>query len=502
MGAGMSGLYAGLILQEKGIPFHIFESQNRVGGRIWTYRFTSDDDQFFEAGAMRIPYSQRHGIVYELIKRLNDRVSSDLQIETIPYVLNCSGNRVFVNASRTPEGRSICLADADSGFLSSESLGFNLPEPYNGQTAQDLLLSVLNPFLTDLKANFTVGFQKLLRFDDMSFRAYLGSVAKWPQSVIDFVETLCSQTNQFSLSFAEIVLQHADFSTADWHTIKNGMDRLPQAMASILGEENISVNTYVSGISYSLSGVPSLTVRHKEEVRTFSFQSIILAIPPASIRAIPIRPRWSPLKEIAIRSIHVEPLYKIGLRFKTRFWEDALRVKTPCFGGQSVTDLPSRWVVYPSNGIGSKGPGVLILYSWMSDALAHANLTADQRVRLALSDITRLYEGEVDVHEEFMEAKDICWAEQWAGGDTMYLPGQYSALHDALVSPERKVYFAGEHASFQHTWISGALESSAKAVQSILQDRLMLYMTENPITLRIEPKAASVSEACFDPTSR
>ena len=60
--------------------------------------------------------------------------------------------------------------------------------------------------------------------------------------------------------------------------------------------------------------------------------------------------------------MHFEPLYKMGLRFKTRFWE---RVQTGAsLGGQSATDMPVRWVVFPSNGIGSDGPGVLLVYSW------------------------------------------------------------------------------------------------------------------------------------------
>ena len=60
--------------------------------------------------------------------------------------------------------------------------------------------------------------------------------------------------------------------------------------------------------------------------------------------------------------MHFEPLYKMGLRFKTRFWE---RVQGGAsLGGQSATDMPVRWVVFPSNGIGSDGPGVLLVYSW------------------------------------------------------------------------------------------------------------------------------------------
>jgi len=34
-------------------------------------------------------------------------------------------------------------------------------------------------------------------------------------------------------------------------------------------------------------------------------------------------------------------------------------VEHPTFGGQSTTDLPSQWIVYPSYGIGDKGKGYI-----------------------------------------------------------------------------------------------------------------------------------------------
>ena len=56
IGARMSGLYAGLLLKKQNIPFHIFEARKeRVGGRVYTYRFSQEQNQYFEASAMRLP---------------------------------------------------------------------------------------------------------------------------------------------------------------------------------------------------------------------------------------------------------------------------------------------------------------------------------------------------------------------------------------------------------------------------------------------------------------
>ena len=42
LGAGVGGLYTALILQSLGIPFEIIEVSNRIGGRLYTYKFKHD----------------------------------------------------------------------------------------------------------------------------------------------------------------------------------------------------------------------------------------------------------------------------------------------------------------------------------------------------------------------------------------------------------------------------------------------------------------------------
>lgn len=56
VGGGIAGLYTAFLLKQKGIDLHILEGTHRVGGRVKTHFFDSiHKDQYFEAGAMRIP---------------------------------------------------------------------------------------------------------------------------------------------------------------------------------------------------------------------------------------------------------------------------------------------------------------------------------------------------------------------------------------------------------------------------------------------------------------
>ncbi len=84
----------------------IFEANPaRIGGRVYTYRFDSNPNQYFEAGAMRLPDIPEQKPVFDLIDYLNEQVAAEHQIETIPYVLqDAAANLVYVNGTHKPDG--------------------------------------------------------------------------------------------------------------------------------------------------------------------------------------------------------------------------------------------------------------------------------------------------------------------------------------------------------------------------------------------------------------
>jgi monoamine oxidase len=363
------------------------------------------------------------------------------------------------------------------------SAQLGLPAEYHGKSAQQLLSEVVKPWVDLLHADFEKGFEELLHHDDMSFRMYLRYIIKWPHEVIDFVELMTSQTNQYDLSFTEIIMQCLDFGTKgeiewsrivanemrvltqsflEWVTVKGGMSRLVDAAANLIDDFSIYYNSPIKGI-HELADGKILLMSDGTHPKTGVFDKVIVAVPPAALQGILERPQWSPRKEQAIRSINYEPLYKMGLHFKTRSWENCTR---PCFGGQSTTDLRFRWIVYPSNDIGSTGSGVLLLYCWMTDAARWATRSREDRIDTAVHDLDKFFNAKsgvtgadrVDVYGQFIEAFDVHWSEDVSMGDSMYLPGQFSRFFNVARQNEGNVYFAGEHLSHHHTWISGAID--------------------------------------------
>ena len=58
--------------------------------------------------------------------------------------------------------------------------------------------------------------------------------------------------------------------------------------------------------------------------------------------------------------------------------------------------------------------------------------------------------------------------DEFAGGAfALFDPGQQTRLYEAIVAPEGRIHFAGEHASLAHAWIQGAIESGLRAAREI-----------------------------------
>ncbi|OCL05350.1 hypothetical protein AOQ84DRAFT_366717 [Glonium stellatum] len=241
-----------------------------------------------------------------------------------------------------------------------------------------------------------------------------------------------------------------DFDEKEWMTIDQGMSRLPQAMAYLVGYNNITFGARVTAIEVTSSNKIGITALSYNGSVNPLFDRIILAIPLAALGMIADCPRWSVNKEVAIRSMHFEALYKMGMRFKTRFWE---RVKPKASeGGQSTTDLPIRWIVFPSNGIGEDGPGVLLVYA-CSLVVVYAPRTSSLAIRCIATMYEDQWDGDkkIDVYDLLIETSDAVWSASTATGDATFLPGQFRARFDVARQREGDIYFAGEHISYHHT---------------------------------------------------
>lgn len=229
IGGGMAGLYSALLLEKyiPGVKIKILESDYRVGGRVYTRKFSSDPYQYFDAGALRIPDTESHKPVFMLIDHLNHIFSND-PIKVVEYAHSCpEGNRILFNNAKQKDGR---IMSAKYAREHSSELGFPVEaDVVDGDTAGKLMYNALTPVVD---ADFNAALKKYSR---ISLFDYLSKDMGWSCQKIRYIETVTGHTNEFrrELLFELLGTLKAE-KVSSWKTIEGGMSKLPERCAKVL----------------------------------------------------------------------------------------------------------------------------------------------------------------------------------------------------------------------------------------------------------------------------
>ena len=362
----------------------LFEANDRVGGRIFTHKFSDEPYQYCEAGAMRIPNpTDNPSPVIQLVKYLN-KSGSGCCLKLIDFVNSCpSGNRVFVNGTTMKDGRVMTVEYANAHC---SELGFRNIE--DDDQIHKLFMEALKPVLLEQEFNFD------------------NAVAKWNYG------TMLSLTNASRYGVIDAATMFGIVMSSDhrWSTIDGGMSKLPEECANVvcrLGGD-IILNTKVESVEYDNDNDSvKLGVKKKSSncIDFETFSSVIFATPTSCLLSLR-RPQWPDDMERAIHSLQYWPSMKISLRFKSRFWESSSLMHAPSFGGTSVTDLSISRIFYPSYGIGRPGKGILIAYILEKDAVHLRTLSDSEKVQVFLCDLQKLY-PDVNIAKEYEGGTDI-----------------------------------------------------------------------------------------------
>lgn len=296
IGGGFAGIYAGLILQSLGIEFEIFESSDRIGGRIYTW-YSSDYDAnnpktaglYGEVGGMRVPQFANDMLAVQhlalsvnaVLKRNN---LTDQLITWRRFFYDSPEQRLRYNAMAEPvtKAKSTNLTlgfDKDSygdvpnvWFKSRSDETHPKTKPYIPiEIINDVICDPIFAELNKEYPDFETLFNKL---DKCSMWDYLTTVLKLedlkkydasgkeviidyyfdglgkpddhiPFSVASYLETINVGTNMYSSSVMEIILTVYDWNGSKNHylpndpeihmiTVDGGMQRLPDACHTVL----------------------------------------------------------------------------------------------------------------------------------------------------------------------------------------------------------------------------------------------------------------------------
>ncbi|XP_046333388.2 putative L-amino-acid oxidase YobN isoform X1 [Haliotis rufescens] len=475
VGAGMAGLSAAYELRQTGHQVTILELQNRVGGRVKTFREPFAKGLHAEGGAMRLPNS--HYLTHHYIKLFN--------IKTRPFQnVNKKGFFYFY-------GDKIKMSDwdTDPGYYCNkywEGWDKNLTP----EEKKTLLINDIDSYWEK-----TIEPLKQELVSDISPAGWNTWVEKWSKmSVQEFLETDIHQdssehrlrpwpliaiealkVHDYSPMFDCSLVEYLREIIGDWwkdplSTPAEGLDTVAWAfMKKNTCGWNPDVNLS-KDIQYGIKVLSVERVGDREvkvvgqnvtsqQQHEFTGDAVILTVPLTVLRNMEVDLTIE--KQRAIANVRYEASTKIFLQCKTRFWQkpDGLQ------GGFSKTNLPIGHLHYPDwsdSGISAEERGVLMVYTWGQDALIFGAQTHAEAIENAVKQVAK-------IHKEITEQFEVGAVQAWYSDPTSegalacLKPNQYNMSMKELVKSDHPIYLAGEAISWSNGWIQGAMQSGLRA---------------------------------------
>ncbi|KAI9495649.1 flavin-containing amine oxidoreductase-domain containing protein [Zychaea mexicana] len=481
IGAGISGLFSGYLLDQAGFhDYEILEASDRMGGRIQTVYFNQEHTAYQEMGSMRVPVQWTyngttlpitdHDILFQAVEELNNQNADnpDLKVDFIPWIQTMSNNLVYRNGIRMPDGNIPTVNDAVTNPLFWSGDPVDLAEQVSNAT-QELLE---DHWKVSMSQNLHAAHKEALEegYDDWSLWGWLHNKMGVTLNATDYALGSFGNVDIWNYMYHTFL-----GSATEWRTVQGGMSRITNAFVPFVGHK-VTYNVKVTKIDYEedddnnrmlsvqWKDTPTLdAVYHKK-----LYDKVIMSVPFSIARMMHLPKELPYTLRRAIDNLGYGQACKVALEFKSRFWE---KYEKPILGGCDITDLKSEMVCYPSNNLGSGGPGVMLAsYSTDQGGLRFASMTEQQHITRVLEDIMELH-GEEIVKEQYTgNYHRKCWIldEFQSGAWAQPTPGQAKLFLPAYFQHANGIVVIGEQTDIKHAWISGALESAIRGVTMIL----------------------------------
>ncbi len=444
VGAGVSGLVAALELAEAGHEVTVLEARARAGGRVRTIREPFADGLYAEAGATSI--ASHHDRVLHYARRFELPL---LPFEPAPgaAVSLLAGRRLVTPSGAPPDwsGWPVELAAAEKGLAVAE-----LQERYWGKEVAavgDPLAAGWPPeglreldrlSLTELwrRNGASPGAIRLMRF------GYLDMTADGADS-------------ESALAAARESAQR--HQAQGWFRIEGGLDRLPLALASQLGER-VRYGAALTAVRHTAAGV-RITVRGAGGSSELEGDRLVLAIPFSTLKDVEVDPPFAPERRRMIAELAHTSVVRTYLQCRRRFWE------AEGLSGNAMTDLAITRLRLATQGFpGARG--ILESYAGGAPARRLAALEPGERLAAVVAEANQAFPG---LAREVEGGTSIAWdAEPWArGAYAWFRPGQLTAWAPLLAAPEGRIHFAGDQTSPWPGWMQGAMTAGHRVALEI-----------------------------------
>ena len=453
LGAGIAGMTAAWELGKLGYRCTLLEARESAGGRCRTVRsgdvleetdstrfceFDPDPDLYFNPGPARIPHHHEFLLGY----------CREFEVALEPFI---NDNRAALLHSRSafggePQPARRVLADTRGHIAALLATAVD-------QGALDRELSTadrnsLRAMLTQFGALDGQGRYRGSSRAGFPGQERVGS-GRRGQTLppLELGDLLDSGFWQSQLDFSQGLDQQPSLLQP-----VGGMDRIARAFESRVGE----VIEYGAVVSRIRIGGGAVTVAFEQggTDRQLRADFCICTIPATVLRGIDHN--FSPAHRAEINGFRYTQACKIAFQSR-RFWEQEQHI----YGGISWTSQGITQLWYPSSGLGSR-QGVIVGAYTFDDATGtrFAERTPEQRLAECRRQARRL-------HPQFPRAARHGISVAWP--KVPFQRGAWGVSRpDALLQPDRRVYFGGEHLSDLQGWQEGAILSAYRAIDGIV----------------------------------
>jgi monoamine oxidase len=443
VGAGMAGLTAGLLLKNAGHEVTILEGQNRLGGRILTYRGFAGN-MYGEFGAMRFPH--QHPLVNWLIQ-------DKFKLETKPFSMYDQDTFIYL------QGKAV-----RRGEFNVDMFNFDLLPHEADKAPHELLRHTMRPLVEIMeKEDEGDAWKRLLNeYDKYSLLGYLKE-RDVSDGALSMLGPLFNLEGRYHFSLVEWFSHYYEDVFGDLAYIVGGADSLPRAFEPYLIDDiRFGAQVHAIGQTDNKVHVHFKVGRRSQSVVA---DECIVTAPLSSLRHMEIE-GLDPDKWYAIRNSYYGRAHKLFMQFSERWWE----TKYDITHGLTVTDLAIRNVVYPPAGQDEHlQKGVMIAsYCWEQDSIPYTPLTGDECVAQALEDLAKIHPEARDTFE-FGVYKDWALDRFACGIGPLFRAFEMSeTFYEDIIRPVHRVWFANDACDRRHRrWVEGALKAAIKNAYAI-----------------------------------
>jgi monoamine oxidase len=424
IGAGLAGLAAAYKLKSAGWNVTVLESRDRIGGRVFSHKF-SGTDLICELGA-------------EWVGESHERIKALCHDFNIPLQKHQFEDRLLRDGKVYAPGQWGFSAQAKAAFQKLIK-GYEKLTPLHQQRLDKY------DWWTYLEK---IGFTE----EDLRLRDLMDST--------DFGESI-RHVSAFSA-----LAEYAESSPNNEMDYKmtGGNSRLAEEFAKRIGTEKIRLGRSVTAISQNKGRmlVETTNAAHIDTaVRpdVCDADAVICTAPIQSLLKIKFNPPLPAAQLEAAEKLTYARICKNSILYDERFW------KAENFS--MVSDVTSHYYFHSTqNQRGKKG--ILTSYAIGEKADVLASQSDQRRMRIITNDI-----ADLDAAAPGLARGIASYAWQrdpiTDGAYALYKPGQWFGIRPILQRPHGKVLFAGEHLADWQGFMEGAIVTGESAAADLLK---------------------------------